>query len=550
MKQSKRIIALILSLVMCMAIFAACGEKASTETPGASNTGSANPSQGGNDPTTPDAPGGDLEAPPPTGDNVKFVDHIEVISDSTPIGVLCPFAAAGTGSSTNWVYGMIYDTLIKMEQDGTIIPNLATSWATEDYQTYTFELRDDVYWHNGDKFTAQDVIWTQETAVASPGGFPSWDYWKRIAKVTAIDDYTIEVVTNSVNVDFYYGLSVMYCGIVNGNAIAADDEKGWWVGTGAYKVKGFSSKDYVEFERNDNYWGPVPLTKTQTWRFIPEMATRTIMLQNGEADICFELSSNDMDVFRDNKDFILFKSGTLNPISLNMNQSDPLMSDPNFKQAVLYALDREEIGLFANGELALPVPDGALWGRTTIHRNTDIPIITQDIEKSKEYLAASSYNNETVIITAAINYNIRAAEAIQQQLAKVGIKTEVNQLDTAGFTSATTWAENKTQMNIWANMLGLSPFGFLNSFLQGAAHNRAKLVNDELETLLQKMYTMTDDAERDASWKRAQEIVFEEVATTTLFYRAGALVGRAGTGGIGLPPSALYDLRYMYIVES
>jgi len=544
----KKAIAIVLGLVMCLSLLAACNNTTS-DSPGGSAPapgGSTNQTPGGSAPA-PTTPG--LEAPPPEDPAVQFAEHIEVIIDATPISVLCPMAPAGTGMSTNWTYGMYYDTLVRYHETDGIVPSLAHSWETSDSQTYTFHLRDDVYWHNGDKFTAHDVVYTWDAAVSSTGGFPCWDYWMRIESATALNDYTVQFVAKTVNVDFYYGMSLMYMGIVNERAINADPEKGWWIGTGAYKVVDFSSRDFVSLVRNDEYWGEIPITKSQNWRFIPEMTTRTIMIQNGEADICFELPEGDLDMFSNNPDFVFLLGGGLNPFSLQLVQDVPIMRDPNFRQAVLHALDRDEVSLFANGALARFLTDGAVWGSTTPHRNTNIPLIQEDLAKAREFLDASSYNGEEIELTTALGYNIRAAEAVQQQLGRIGIKVAINQVDTAGFTSLTQWTDNKTQMVIWSNLLGASPFGFLNNFGPGAVHNRSKLVDDELGELLRNIPTITDEATRDAAWKRAQEIVFEYTTCIPLFHRSNAIVGRAGTGGLYLPASGLNDLRYLYIVE-
>ncbi len=539
---SRRIVVILVILSMFAVLLTGCGGQPAA-------TGAAD-SQDSAPPPSASSSAPNPEGSKPPEDTTKFAEHIEVISDSTAIAVINPFAAAGTGNSTNWVYAMIYDTLVKTDDDGNVLPCLATSWETEDFQTYTFYLRDDVVWHNGDKFTANDVINTWQMALEAGGGFPCWTYWNRIESATAIDDYTLEVVLKTVNVDFYYGLGVMYCGIVNKAAVEADPENGYWIGTGAYKVTDFSSKDFVSFERNDDYWGELAITKTQTWKYIPEMTTRTIMLQNGEADICFETSESDISVFSGDPNFTVHLAGGLNPFSLMMNQDDPLMADENFRYAVLYALDREEVAIFANGELALQCPDGAVWQYGMRHRNTDIPLITQDQEKAKEYLAASSYNGEEVVLTTAINYNIKAAEAIQEQLGKVGINVTIDQMDITGFVSATTWANNTTHMNIWCNLLGASPFGFVNNFGISAAHNRSKLQNDELQAILDSVYSMTDEDERDAAWKRAQEIVFEENTCIPFSYRLSAIVCKSSVDGMTMPGNLLCDLRYMYMIES
>ena len=556
MKKSKKTISLILCLFMGLALLAACsgdsgsgsGTSPASSAPASSSPGGADASPGGGAAQTTTTPA--MVAPAPEEEDVVFAEHIELIIDATAIAVLCPMNPAGTGMSTNWCYEMYFDTLVKLDEPtGAIMPHLATEWTTDDYQTYVFKLRDDVYFHNGDKFTAHDVVNSHRMATTGGGGFPSWDYWMRIETATALDDYTIEFVCRTVNVDFYYGLTIPYNAIVNEKAVEADPEKGWWVGTGAYKVADFSSREYVAFERNDDYWGPLPITKTQTWRFIPEMATRTIMLQNGEADICFELPETDVGMFIDDPNFEVFLSGGLNPNSLHLNQDDPLMADANFRQAVLYALDRDEVSILASGDLALFIEDGSVWGATTPHRNTDIPLIQQDLQKAQEFLDASSYNGEEVVLTTALGYHIRAAQAVQQQLSRIGINVSINQLDLPGFTAATVWTDNTTQMSIWTNLLGSSPFGYLNNFGAPSVHNRSKMQDPEMSELLAALPTMTNEADRDAAWKRAQEITFELNTCIPMYRRANAIVARKGAGGLVLPSNGLNDIRYLFIVE-
>ena len=544
MKNGKRSIAILICLIMCAALLAACGDKGNTATsPSTSNSPEVSSAVSDSPVNTPST-----NTPQQDG-SVKYADHLEIIMDSTVAPILNPLSAAGSGNTCNWSYRMMYDTLFEFNvEDGSYMPMLATSCETEDYQTFIVKLRDDVYFHSGDKFTADDVVYTAIQGRDAKGA-PCYDYWVEIEEVKAIDDTTVEFKLFNANMDFQYGISLSYMAIVNGRSIEKDEIKGYWDGTGAYKIADFSMNDFVAFERNDDYWGELPITKTMTWRNVPEISTRAIMMQSGEGQLCFEVSEGDLTRFMADKDnYVVFPVTINNPTSLHLNQSFPLTNDPDFRMAIAHAIDKPEIALFAGGELAKTPPDDAVWGLYTKWRNTDIEVAEYNLEKAKEYLEKSSYKGETIELTTALTYNIKAAETLQEQLAKIGITITINQMDQPSFTSYTVWSDNKAHMSVWSNLLGAIPVAYRNNFYPGSVHNRSMLVDDELTELFDKVSSVYDEAERESIYKRMQEIVADHNNCIALFYRTNAVVAAKGVDGCRLYFNTLYDMRYTYQV--
>lgn len=212
MKKTKRIISLVLCLTLGLALLAGCGAKITQSSP--TNTPSAS-----GPPASPPPVVAAPSTPPP---DVEFVDHLTMISET--IAVIDPFNPAFTSAWTGVVSHMMYDALFYYTLDNTYEPALAKSYETDDAKTWKFYLRDDVYFHNGEKFTAADVVWTMETAKNSPGTL-IYDIAKQIESFNVINDYELEIILSEVNIDFIFNISQPTASIVNQKAYEDDLKK-------------------------------------------------------------------------------------------------------------------------------------------------------------------------------------------------------------------------------------------------------------------------------------------------------------------------------------
>ena len=545
MKNSKRVLAILLSLVMCVALLSACGTKdAGSNSP---SNSSAPPSSS---PSGPVASSGPVEQPSstPANEDAKYAEELTFVMGNTASGSLNPFSAASNATPSYHTFVMIYDRLIVSLGEGKYGPDLATEWNTEDYKTFTFKLREDVEFHNGEHFTAEDVAYTVKTAIADGAGSIAYSQWSQIETVNVLGDYEIEFVLKQANVDFYFNLTEPVLGIVNEKAMKDDPESGYQVGTGAYKVTEFISNDYIKMERNENYWGDVPVTKRLTYRFVPEPSSRTIMLQNGEIQLCMGIGAEDAPMFRDEPDNFTIYPLTYNDIQgLSFNFDDPITGDKNFRLAVMHAMNKNDIATFASG-ITVGVEGGAIWGYQTEFRNNDIPAIPYDLDKAKEYLAQSSYNNEEVVIAATVNTNIKASQALQQQLALVGIKSSVLELDTAGLNALISKENNTSQMVFYSVKGSLSASFARPAFYPGGAQNRSNYNNPEVARLIDEAGGTFDTEARKALYMKVQELVAEDLPVTPVYWVVNPIVALSNVGGFILNSDHnRSDFRYIYM---
>ncbi len=177
-------------------------------------------------------------------------------------------------------------------------PGLALSWKTLDPKTWEFKLRPSVKWHDGQPFTADDVIFSYQRARSVPGSVATFaGYLRTVESVTAKDPLTLIVKTNIPNPDLPLNLASVH--IVSkhvGEKSATEDYNAGRavVGTGPYKFVSYVPGDRVVMARNDNYWGGKQLWEKVNYRYINNAAARTANLLSGEVDVIDKVSVSDL----------------------------------------------------------------------------------------------------------------------------------------------------------------------------------------------------------------------------------------------------------------
>ena len=549
MKKSRKAIAIILCLVMCLVVLAACNKTDTSEQPSSSpSLAPAPPSESmppvveTNSPAASPAPSSAAPSAEPASPEpseeaaVKYADHIDIILDNNRPSSINPMLPASNITPSHWVFFLLYDRLIVYDEPTNSYQNqLATNWETTDYQTYTFDLRQDVTFHNGEKFTAQDVVDTVELARAATGSMMQ-SQWSPVETATALSDYKLELKLDSVNIDFPMNLCMPQAGILNKKAVEADSDFGANVGTGPFILTGFTSNEEISVKRNDDFWGEKAKVETMNLRFIPEHTARTTMLLNNESQVCFGVSSEDYGFF-ENDNFTISPLVMNNPQGLTFNMANPITADKNFRLAVMYAIDRDELAMVGAGEWAWGVSDAvggeSLWGYATAFRNNNLTAFTQDYEKAQEYIDKSNYDGSPVRVTASVSTNINALDLLISQLAVIGVVVEPNETDTAGLNAE--FFTTDSQIIFHGMTFSYAAGSCRNVFLPGGGQNRGNYDNPEVTALINEAAGTLDDNARRELYMKIQELVYDDVAFANIYWRLNGIVAVKGVGGMVLP---------------
>jgi len=479
-----------------------------------------------------------------------YAEEITVGLSNTRINVLDVANPAGTGDSTGMAFNAFLNTLYDEDQSnaGVYLPSLATSYETTDSQHVTFHLREDVYFHNGAKFTADDVAFTIDRAKENPGTNAN-DRYGKIESYDIVNDYTITFHYAKVNPEFLSEMSWCPCGILSRKAFDDDPDEGYLIGTGPWVVQEFSSGDFVRFTRNDNYWGELPKTKVLTFKYIAEEASRLTMLENGETQVTIGLNPNDYPYVESNTNKFDTYTFTVHGSSyIGFNMTDPLMSDHNFRMAVASAIIREDMILAGRNGYAQQPSSGAFWGWGTAFKNNDIPFVPYDLDAARDYLSKTSYNGETIMLMGAIPDHIKMCEVIQQQLQMIGLNVEIDQTDTVGLAAAVKWGSNTTQMICHTGNWLPEASVVRTYYTPGAQYNRVSYTNEEILELISQADVTADPKEREALYRKIQEVAAEDMPFIGLCHLSFVVATLKGVGGLFLSESSMHDMSYVYQV--
>ena len=476
----------------------------------------------------------------------QFADVVN-ISIEVAVSMLDPQSSGGTSSANRLLSQTVYDRLTYFNEFQEVVPELATSWETNDAQTWVFHLRNDVTFHNGDKFTAQDVINTYKRALNDPASL-AWNQWLEVDSVTALDDYTVEIVTKSPYASFAYNLTQPGGAIINQRAIDADPVKGAWIGTGPFYISDFVSGATVECTRYDNYWGTKALTKQMNWVYVPEIAARTVMQMNGEMDVTLSVSSEDNEMFVADPGYIVYSYAANTTHSLTFSMIHPITGDKNFRLAVAHAINREEAAIASSGRWAKPTQDGTFWGDSTPFRNTSIPRIEQDLDKAKQYLADSTYNGEQLEILTAPDTLTVSSQMLQEQLRAIGINCTVRTADVPSLVANSNYGDKNMTLLHFVSPFELDPSAAKVVLYPEYGGNRATYVNQEVIDLLDKVVGVTDPNEQRDIYYKIQEIVAEDLPQISIFEKIWTIVTNDRVGGIIINPDMNHDLRGVFMI--
>jgi peptide/nickel transport system substrate-binding protein len=362
--------------------------------------------------------------------------------------------AVGTDFSDSMALVNLYDTLVFANLDGSIRPHLATEWSiSPDNLVYTFKLRQDAKFHNGDPVTAHDVVFSAERLFTIGEGF---SYLLRtkdkdgniiagIEEVKAIDDYTVEFKLAKPFGPFVGALVRLY--IANEDQVMAhidktdtmygdlgDYGKKWLLthdaASGPYMVKEMKMEDYLLAEKFDDYWGGWEEGAPDFFKefaFPGEVAIRTLM-KNRESETTSEtLPPEAYDVLDaiEGVDTTVWLAGLNLQIMLNTKKAPT--DDVHLRKALAYIMDYEVVvnDIWPDYVQAIgPVPQ-ILPGH-----NPNVLQYERNLDKAKEEMAKSKYAGQdnipfTLSWCAEVPAEERVALLFQANAAEIGVDVEI-----------------------------------------------------------------------------------------------------------------------------
>ena len=361
------------------------------------------------------------------------------LSMSSSPSRLNPILANDSASSeiTDW----LFSGLFKYDKDGNLTVDLAKSYTFETPTKLIIKLRDDILWHDNERFTSKDVIFTYEKIIDPKVLNSIKSNFIQVQNVKALDDYTIEVIYKQ---PYFKAIETWMVGILPYHILK--DEKDLMtssfnknpIGTGSYKLKEFKQGQDIELIANENYFEGKPKIEKIKYQFLPDPNTSFLYLKQKKLDLGgltpIQVDRQLDDNFRNN--YTIMQKPSFSYTYLGFNLKNEKFKDIRVRKALSYAINRQElvdILFFGYGKVC----NGPFLPGSFAY-NDEVPQITQDIQKAKELLKEAGYDEKNpftfeIVTNTGNDIRINAAQILQYQLQKAGIIMNIRVMEWQSF---------------------------------------------------------------------------------------------------------------------
>ncbi|BCD62929.1 peptide/nickel transport system substrate-binding protein [Nitratiruptor sp. YY08-26] len=369
-----------------------------------------------------------------------------------------------TDSASAEIAGWIFNGLFKYDKDGKIVGDLAQEWRFLDKKTLWIALRKGVKWHDGKPFSAQDVLFTYKLAISPKIFTPYASEFRYVENVEVIDDLHLIVHYKK---PYFKALQTWMMGILpkhilqNEKDLMTSSFNQHPIGTGPYKLQGFEVSKDIVLKANSDYFEHAPHIEKIVYHFLPDPSTQFLMLKSKKLDVGalspLQLERQIDEAFRSY--YAIYEQPSHSYTYLGFNLKNKKFQDKRVREAINLAIDREEminILFFSHARVCTgPFMPG------TFAFDPDVKAPKPNRIRAKQLLAEAGYNAKHPLefeIATNSNNSLRmyAAQIIQYQLAKIGVKVTIRAMEWQAFLNTiVTPRKFETILLGWA--LGLTP---------------------------------------------------------------------------------------------
>ncbi len=443
-----------------------------------------------------------------------------------------------TLAGTREVMFNVFEGLVKPDSQGNLIPAVAADvQISDDGLVYTFPLRENVKFHNGETVTAEDVIWSIRRNIEDENGTNLIPALQNIQSLDS-EGSTVVITLADPNPEFLSYLTLA--------VLPADyaDQATQPVGTGPYKFVSRAAQDNVVLERFEDYWGEGGHVDKVTYKIIGKADGLVQGLQSGALDLVSHMTTTQTSQLDESQFHI--EEGTMNLVqALYLNNAEKPFDDVRVRQALCYAIDRQEILDLAFDGYGYPVGSSMFpaFGKYFDESLTDY--YTYDPDEAKRLLAEAGYKDGfDMTITVPSNYqpHMDTASAIADQLSRVGIHAELITME------MNQWIEDVNQnRKFQSTVIGfdaktLTGSAMLSRWVSDSPKNVINYNNSEYDELFAKASSTYDDAEQTQIYRQMERNLTENAANVYIQDLADLVVMRNGLTGLQFYPLYVLDV--------
>ncbi len=458
-------------------------------------------------------------------------------------------------AESNVVNRIIFSGLTKPGKDLAPAPSLAKEWTTsEDGLVWTFTLRDDVKWHDGEQFTSEDVAFTFNNLVLNESlGSNGASNYKSLKEVVAVNDFTVEFHLErawaALPSYLAFNSEIMpehILGSVDDVWNYTEFNKKNPVGTGPFKVDNYLSGQSVTLVKNEEYFDGAPNLDKVVYKIVPDVNTQIAQALSNELDIFVLEDKASLARVDSANNLTTVPSDITRYFWISLNQEDERYQDVKVRQAVAHAIDRQAIidsVLQGYGKIAT----GPITPNQEAYYTDDVKQYDYNVETAKALLKEAGWedsngdgfvdkNGEKFVINfdIAIQGDLeQIAQLVQQYLIKVGFDVKLNVLEwNAMIQKNIIERDYEMALNWWSYPTDPDVYAQYASENAKTGNNIPGYQSDELDELLRQGQTTSEIADRAEVYKKVQEYVAEELPYIYLWYPQEVQVRNKKLGGL------------------
>lgn len=464
-------------------------------------------------------------------------------------------------------FGVFENLIMRDGATGELHPHLATSWTvSDDGLVWTFQLREDVTFHDGTPFNAEAAAFNFKRMVdpATESQYARFEIGP-FADARAVDEFTLEMEFSSPYGLLPSALSTYAMGMMSPTAVERlGDDVSWNpVGTGAYRFVSFTPGQSVVLERNPDYaWAPDFMSRSEpyferiTFRFIEEDATRAAALERGEIDMALYLDAFDWLDFEANPNFETFGYERLGypPAGLFINVTKAPTDDVRVRQALIHATDSQLLrDVIFEG---IYNPSGGVMSTFSFGYDPSAgEMYPYDPERAAELLDEAGWTmggdgyrqrdgQRLTIEYLTLSGVANQAEVLEAEWRRQGIQVNVLVQDNPAQQNT---AQEGLHNVVWSQWGGVDPSALQGRYgceNIGGGWNFAHYCNDRVTEIFQEARAETDQDVRAELFSELQQILMGDATIVPLYNVMILVAAKEGVDG-WLPSDATGWFGYL-----
>ncbi len=434
---------------------------------------------------------------------------------------------------------LLFNGLTAHDGGNQVVSGLAKDWTfDEDTCTYTFRLEENVKWHDGEPFTAEDVKFTIEAIMDPENGSENAPNFEDVEEISILDEHTISFRLSAPNVAFldYMTMAILPKHLLEGEDMQSSAFFRAPVGTGPYKLAGWDEGQAITLERNADYFKGAARIEKIVFKIVPDDNAKALQMQSGELTLA-HLTPKDTENFLGKEGYDVYEMKTSDYRGILFNFQNPYWTENrDLIPAVCCAIDRQAIldavvlgrGVTAYGPL-----------QRNIYNNEDVERYDYDPGRARNILEDAGCvmgengfyerNSQEVgfVISVGAGDQVRLdmAQAAAQQLRDVGVQCTVE------IPAVVDWSGQMAYLIGWGSPFDADDHTY-KVFGTGKGANYSGYSNPLVDQYLAEARQSDDPAVRKEAYANFQTALAEDPAFAFICYVDADYVASAALKGI------------------